>query len=144
MDLNILIPSLISGIVTAFGAVLGFIATQKSVKQKEEENRQKQLADLENRLSDKLSRHKEEYLQEIGLVKSSIRSLEDTITEMKAEYQTTVATVSLQIDSLEKAQNKHNSVIERTYALERDVEVLKNRESVSEHRLKDIEEKAKA
>ena len=144
MDLNILIPSLISGIVTAFGAVLGFIATPKSVKQKEEENRQKQLADLENRLSDKLSRHKEEYLQEIGSVKTSIRSLEDTITEMKAEYQTTVATVSLQIDTLEKAQNKHNSVIERTYALERDVEVLKNRESVSEHRLKDIEEKAKA
>lgn len=141
MDYNIILPALISGIVTAFGSILGFVATQKNLKQKEEEARQKQLTDLENRLSNKLTAHKTEYLAEIGEVKHSIRNLEDTIAEMKAEYQTTVATVTLQIGSLEQKQDKHNSVIERTYALEKDVRVLENRESVSEHRIHDIEEK---
>ena len=141
MDLNILIPSLISGIVTAFGAVLGFIATQKSVKQKEEEIRQKQLADLENRLSEKLSRHKEEYLQEIGSVKSSIRSLEDNLAEVRATTQQFQAVIECKIEELSNRVEKHNTVIERTYALEKAVGILENKEKVSEHRLDDLEKK---
>lgn len=141
MDLNILIPSLISGIVTAFGAVLGFIATQKSVKQKEEENRQKELSDLENRLSDKLSRHKEEYLQEIGSVKSSIRSLEDNLSEVRATTQQFQAVIECKIEELSNRVEKHNTVIERTYALEKAVGILENKEKVSEHRLDDLEKK---
>ena len=141
MDLNTLIPSLISGIVTAFGAVLGFIATQKSVKQKEEEIRQKQLADLENRLSDKLSRHKEEYLQEIGSVKTSIRSLEDNLAEVRATTQQFQAVIECKIEELSNRVEKHNTVIERTYALEKAVGILENKEKVSEHRLDDLEKK---
>ena len=42
---------------------------------------------------------------------------------------------------LKEQVHKHNNIIERTYKLEKDVAVLNNRESVSEHRLEDLENK---
>lgn len=46
-----------------------------------------------------------------------------------------------QITQLKEQVHKHNNIIERTYKLERDVAVLNNRESVSEHRIEDLENK---
>lgn len=43
------------------------------------------------------------------------------------------------IDELENKVEKHNNLIERTYHIEQEIAVLKNRESVSEHRIDDIE-----
>lgn len=45
------------------------------------------------------------------------------------------------IEQLEKKVEKHNSVIERTYKIEQNIAVLENRESVSEHRIEDLEKK---
>lgn len=100
-------------------------------------------ADQKDTIQKSLEANRDEYLRGIAEVKDSIQDVKDNISEVKATYQTTVATLTLQISNLEKKQDKHNSVIERTYALERDVEVLKNRESVSEHRLYDIENSKK-
>lgn len=144
MDLNIIIPSVISGVVAALTAVLTFIATNKSTEQKKSEAKENQLVALENRLTQKLTEHKTEYIGEINKVKTSISALETSVSEMQAGYQTTVATVTLQIANLEKKQDKHNDVITRTFLLEKDVEVLKNREKVSENRLKDLEDNEKA
>ena len=46
-----------------------------------------------------------------------------------------------QIAQLKEQVHKHNNIIERTYKLEKDVAVLNNRESVSEHRIEDLENK---
>jgi hypothetical protein len=46
---------------------------------------------------------------------------------------------TLTITQLQKDVQKHNGVMERTIILERDMAVLQNRESVSEHRLTDLE-----
>lgn len=46
-----------------------------------------------------------------------------------------------QITQLKEHVHKHNNIIERTYKLEKDVAVLNNRESVSEHRIEDLENK---
>lgn len=45
------------------------------------------------------------------------------------------------IEQLEKKQDKYNNVIARTYALEKSVEVLDQRQKVSEHRIEDLENK---
>lgn len=42
---------------------------------------------------------------------------------------------------LEEKVNKHNNLIERTYAIEQKLAVLDNRERVSEHRIDDLENK---
>lgn len=64
---------------------------------------------------------------------------EKQMLQIQATLNQAIAVIETKLDVLEKKQDKHNNVIERTYALEKDVAVLKNRESVSENRLKDIE-----
>lgn len=44
------------------------------------------------------------------------------------------------LTSIEKKQDKHNSLIERTYCIERDISVLKEKLKVEEHRIEDLEE----
>jgi len=43
------------------------------------------------------------------------------------------------IEQLEKKVDKHNSTIERTYALEKKVDVIEERVDVANHRIKDLE-----
>lgn len=91
------------------------------------------LQKLEKSITGVLSEHKDEYLQKITDVESSI-------TQMQAVYQQTVAVVDLKIENLEKAQNKHNNLIERMYAAEKQLEVQDEQIKVSNHRINDLEE----
>ena len=43
------------------------------------------------------------------------------------------------IEQLEKKVDKHNSVVERTYALEKQVDIIEEKVKVSNHRLDDLE-----
>ena len=43
------------------------------------------------------------------------------------------------LKQLEEKVNRHNNLIERTYAIEQKLAVLDNRERVSEHRIDDLE-----
>ena len=43
------------------------------------------------------------------------------------------------IEQLEKKQDKHNSIIERTYALEESIKLLDERQKVANHRIDDLE-----
>lgn len=101
-------------------------ADQKKVEENE------RISSLKTDIHDKLDSHRTEYLAQISDVQKAL-------DEIKVSYDKTTTVISLKIDALEKKQDKHNSIIERTYALEKDVEVLKNRESVSENRLADLE-----
>lgn len=106
----------------------------KADKEAKEQAQSEQLEKFKEEIIKTLDAHRKEYLEGIDGVK-------DTITDMKAAYQTTVATVSLQISNLEEKQDKHNSIIERTYKLESDVRVLEQKEKVSGHRLDKLEGK---
>lgn len=54
----------------------------------------------------------------------------------------TRALIDYRLNILEEKQDKYNGVIERQYKLEERVSVLENRESVSEHRIEDLEKGA--
>lgn len=43
------------------------------------------------------------------------------------------------LDSIEKKQDKHNEVIERTYALENQMSVVQEQIKVANHRIEDLE-----
>lgn len=47
------------------------------------------------------------------------------------------------LENIEKKQDKHNCVIERTYKLETDVKVIQERQKVENHRIDDLEEVVK-
>lgn len=49
------------------------------------------------------------------------------------------ALIAYRLEELEKKVNRHNSVIERTYALEKRVEVDEEKLKVVNHRINDLE-----
>ena len=51
------------------------------------------------------------------------------------------ALLEYRMNILEEKQDKYNGVIARQYELEKEMGVLENRESVSEHRIADLERK---
>ena len=123
MDWTTIIVAIIGGAITLTGYV---------IVDKREKN--KQLDAFKKEVVGTLNNHREEYLKGINEVK-------DNINEIKAVYQQNTAILELKINALEKKQDVHNNLISRMYSVEKDVEVLKNRESVSEHRLEDLEKK---
>lgn len=147
---------IIVALITVIGATVGTLLVNIREKNKDKEARlereatkkaeqeQKELAEKQ-RQAEQLEKFKEEIIKTLDTHRKEylegINGVKDNITDMKAAYQTTVATVSLQISNLEEKQDKHNSIIERTYKLESDVRVLEQKEKVSGHRLDKLEGK---
>lgn len=139
MDFSAIIPSIITGTVTALGTILGFITATKENKRKAEEAHNKALEDFKTSFDNKLDGHKEEYFAEIAKVKDAVRQNNDNLTDMRAQTQNWQSVMEVKFDNLEQKVMKHNNFMERVAVLEKDVAVLQNRESVSEHRLTDLE-----
>ena len=69
----------------------------------------------------------------LALVGSLVGTFAGIITSSKlTEYR---------IKELEKKQDKHNAVIERTYKLEERMELVEERQKVANHRIGDLEGK---
>ena len=115
------VPSLITGGVTALGSILGFIATTQAQKK-----------NTLKAVEDKVDKHHEEYVKRIDAVERSI-------SDIKASTDKWQSNMEIRFDNLEQKVMKHNNFMERVAILEKDVAVLQNRESVSEHRLTDLE-----
>lgn len=135
------ITAIISGVVTLICALLTFIATQKKARSEQiqrledfQKEQQKQIVQFQKDVREEMSTLQDSYSEHLVEVKTMIN-------ELRASYQQMQATIEIRLDNLEKKQDKHNSIIERTYELERQVAVLDNREKVSENRLADLEKK---
>ena len=50
------------------------------------------------------------------------------------------ALIAYRLEQLEQKVSKHNNLVERTYALEESVELLKERQKVANHRIADLEQ----
>ena len=124
------IVALIGCCATVIGSVLTFIFEIKKLRV-EQAKYQEEVRES----------HEKQFNELKDSVNGKIGCLEDSIKEMKFEYEKQTALTTEKLSQLEKKQDKHNNLIERMYAAEKDIEVLKNREKVSEHRLEDLESK---
>ena len=59
------------------------------------------------------------------------------------ERQESNSIIVYRLEQLEKKMTLHNNVIERVYALERDMDVTKEKMTVANHRIDDLEEAEK-
>ena len=84
---------------------------------------------------------KKDRVENKELIMKNIGDLKDDISGINANVQQQIAIIDLKISDLTKQVERHNSVVERTYAIEKSIGILENRESVSEHRLTDLEQK---
>lgn len=140
MELSTILPSIITGAVTALGTILGFITATKENKEKAKQAHDKALADFQANIESKLDAHKVEYMGEIAKVNNAVKETNDSLTDLRAQTQTYQAVMEERFNNLEAKVMKHNNFMERVAVLEKDVAVLQNRESVSEHRLTDLEQ----
>lgn len=139
MDLSAVLPSIITGAVTALGTILGFITATKENKRKAEEAHNKALEDFKISFDNKLDGHKEEYMREIAKVKDAVRQTNDNLTDLRAQTQQFQAVIEERIETLSDRVERHNSVIERTFHLEERASVLEEKVRVANHRIEDLE-----
>ena len=68
-----------------------------------------------------------------------ILSLVGTLAGAYLANRKSSALIAYRLQELEKKVDKHNTVIERTYELEKRADVFENRMKVQEHRMEDLE-----
>ena len=117
--INTLISSAIS-LIVAFGT--WHISMKKDREKQTEE------------VKEMLMKHREEYL-------NGIQNVQDDITQVNATIQNQIGVIEVKIDTLSKRVDRHNNVIERTYALEQKTAVQEEQIKVANHRIDDLEKK---
>lgn len=78
----------------------------------------------------------EELRHQIALQNSELKA---SIQQTKTEIQSELAVMSTEVKSLQQKVTKHNNFIERLYAVEKNVEVLEEKQKVANNRIADIE-----
>ncbi len=63
--------------------------------------------------------------------------------EIQAMHSQALAIMEVKMDALTTSVQKHNNVIERVYALERDKDVFSEQIKVANHRIQDLEDAVK-
>ena len=57
------------------------------------------------------------------------------------QHRKSTALIEYKVDELKKEVENHNNLVERTFELEKDVEVIRNDIKVANHRIDDLERK---
>lgn len=57
------------------------------------------------------------------------------------QHRKSTALIEYKVEELKKEVEKHNNLVERTFGLEKDVEVIRNDMKVANHRIDDLEKK---
>ena len=69
----------------------------------------------------------------------AVLSLIGTLGGSYLSHRKSSALIAYRLEELEKKVNKHNEVVERTYALEKHSDVVDEQIKVVNHRIKDLE-----
>lgn len=70
----------------------------------------------------------------VALITGGLAILGNLITNSKLK-----TLIIYRLEELEKKQDKHNSIIIRTYELEKNIKILEERQKVTNHRIDDLE-----
>ena len=74
---------------------------------------------------------------------SAVATLLVCVITNKGQIERTRILMEYKLDDLTKKVEKHNNLIERTYNLEKDMELVKEKIKVSNHRIEDLEDESK-
>ena len=78
----------------------------------------------------------------IVAVITGVLSLAGTLAGSYFSQRKSAALIAYRLEQLEKKVDKHNSVIERTYQLEKRADVMDEKIKVANHRIDDLEKEA--
>ena len=72
-------------------------------------------------------------------VGAALISAAAAITVSVIQHRKSTALIEYKVEGLKKEVEKHNNLVERTFELEKNVEVIKNDIKVANHRIDDLE-----
>ena len=78
------------------------------------------------------------------LIFETLLSLAGTLAGAYWGNRRSAALVAYRLEQLEQKVAKHNSVVERTYELEKQVDIIEEKVKVANHRIDDLEQEEKA
>lgn len=76
---------------------------------------------------------------DISTIIVAILALIGTLTGAYLSNSKTKALLAYRLERLEERVNKHNSLVERTYHIEEEQEIIKEKIKVANHRIDDLE-----
>ncbi len=131
-------PTIINTIITAATTLLVSIGTwQITTKQA----RKKDAEEMKASLTKLIEQYRDELHNRMEDLQTDVNNIQASVTQVNGTVQQQIAIIELKIDTLSERVEKHNGVIERTYKLERDVEVQEEKIRVANHRIEDLEAK---
>ena len=97
--------------------------------------------ELDGSKDENLKRCQEAHKYDIDEVRKEFNGRLDDICEKVDDISKEQYRISILFSGLKEEVQKHNNVIDRTLALEKNFAVLENRTRVSEHRIEDLEKR---
>ena len=97
--------------------------------------------ELDGSKDENLKRCQEAHKYDIDEVRKEFNGRLDDICEKVDDISKEQYRISILFSGLKEEVQKHNNVIDRTLALEKNFAVLENRTMISEHRIKDLEKR---
>jgi len=80
-----------------------------------------------------------------GIYVATVRFQRELIEKLEKNFEKSIEEIKQnfheKFEILDKKQDKHNNIIERTYCSERDISVIKEQIKVGNHRIEDLEKK---
>ncbi len=138
IDFFLRLLEIVLGSALTFGAAaLAYKANVKTKQMDIDASRESKIAELAKDVSS-LKNTVADLQGTVDDSKQSIADLKELIIELKSALQQAFAS----IDLLSSRVEKHNGVIERTFTNERDIAVIKQKESEQDRRLEHLEQKA--
>lgn len=103
------------------------------------QNNKKLKADQDASISTQMSSLKSHMDESRDIYMQQIAAVQGEISELKHKQELNQQSLEMQITTLSDRVEKHNSVVERTYALEKATTVLDQAVKVANHRIEDLE-----
>jgi vacuolar-type H+-ATPase subunit I/STV1 len=123
----------VTGAITALATLIVCLInnyfTSKRHMEDMRENERRRTEDINNSHS-----------KEMASLKAELTASVEGLINSQTELTHAIDIIKLQIDNLRNDVNKHNQVIEQTYALERKTDVLEEKINVANNRIKDLED----
>lgn len=131
-----IIGKIVTGTLTAL-VTLGVCLINNAVQLKRDREAREQQA------NEQLKALKDDMSKQINEIRADFMAHMQELIATQQDINNSIALFSYKLQDLEKRIEKHNQVVDRTYALERDMDVAKEQYAMTNKRLVSLEEESK-
>lgn len=134
-----------SALIASIATVLVCIINNNTQMKKDREARdQKYLEDLQKIKKEnetQINESRKEYTKQISDLRADFMAHLEELIATNQDLVNQIEIVKLNFDNMKLSVEKHNHVIERTYELEKRMDVAEERQKTANHRIEDLEKK---